>query len=66
MTAQGNGIAVGPAGPIVYDPSIGRPLTLISASMNDSLTVAFLALDAGRAGIYRGFGSAFDRDRGRG
>ena len=26
MTAQGNGIAVGPAGPIVYDPSTGPPL----------------------------------------
>ena len=26
MTAQGNGIAVGPAGPIVYDPSSGRVL----------------------------------------
>ena len=55
MTAQGNGIAVGPAGPIVYDPSIGPPLTLISpVSMNDSQTVAFLALAAGKAGIYRG------------
>ena len=55
MTAEGNGIAVRPAGPIVYDPSIGPPLTLISpVSMNDSLTVAFLALVAGRAGIYRG------------
>ena len=55
MSAQGGGIAVGPAGPIVYDPSVGPPLNLISpVSMNDSLTVAFLALAAGRAGIYRG------------
>ena len=54
-TAQGGGIAVGPAGPIVHDPSIGPPLALISpVSMNDSLTVAFLALAAGKAGIYRG------------
>ncbi len=55
MSAQGGGIAVGPAGPIVYDPSVGPPLNLISpVSMNDSLTVAFLALAAGRTGIYRG------------
>ena len=46
---------MGPAGPIVHDPSIGPPLALISpVSMNDSLTVAFLALAAGKAGIYRG------------
>ena len=66
MTAQG-GIAVGPAGPIVYDPSIGPPLTLISpVSMNDSQTVAFLALAAGKAGIYRGSAVPLSRDRERG
>ena len=55
MTAQGSGIAVGPAGPIRYDRSSGPPLALISpVSMNDSQTVAFLALAAGKAGIYRG------------
>ena len=55
MTAQGNGIAVGPAGPIVYNPSTDPPLLPSSpVSMNESLTVAFLAQAGGTLGIYRG------------
>ena len=49
------GIYIGPSGTTVYNASTGPPLdSYTTASMNDSLTVAFVAQAAGKIGIYRG------------